>query len=208
MVSKRRDDVRDYRRKKPVRNPRFRILIVCEGQVTERKYFKAFQHDVKNPRVHVELPDQTGVPLTVVKTAARLASEANEDAERQRDENLRFDSVWAVFDVDAHPHLAEARALAANSNVHLAVSNPCFELWALLHLDDQRAHIERGVLASRLRTHLPDYDKHLPYDILKDGYLEAVRRAESLWAEAEHHCDPGRNPSTEVFRLTELIRTK
>jgi hypothetical protein len=89
----------------------------------------------------------------------RLFAEAREEAKQQRDENLQFDSVWAVFDVDEHPNLAEACALASREGIEVGMSNPCFELWALLHFQDQRAHVERDVLASILRSHIRGYEK-------------------------------------------------
>lgn len=208
MASKRRKEVRDYRRKPPSREPRFRILVVCEGAVTERGYLKAFQHKVKSRRVHVELPDEPGVPLTVVKTAIRRSQEADLDAQRAKDDNLRFDAVWGVVDVDQHPDLAQAIELARSSGIALAISNPCFELWALLHFEEQHAHIERHVAASRLRRHCKDYEKALPCDDLLPNYATAVERAKQLSEEALHHEEPGRNPTTDVYLLTELIRTK
>lgn len=208
MVSKRRNDDRDYRRRVPRRTPKFRILVVCEGEVTEPEYLRSFQHHVRNRRVHVELPDEPGVPLTVVSTAIRLAHEAAEDAHREEDDNLRFDSVWAVVDVDAHPNLPQAKELAQRSGISLAISNPCFELWALLHFEDHRAHIERHTLASRVREHCPGYAKKLPFDKIILGYSDAVARARDLRKEAELHGTPGRNPTTDVVDLTELIRTQ
>jgi hypothetical protein len=124
------------------------------------------------------------------------------------DDNLRYDSVWAVFDVDDHPNLQQALALAQSRNINLAISNPCFELWALLHFEEQRAHVERHLLASQLRVHLPDYEKLLPYVRMRTAYTVAVQRARDLELEADHHHEPGRNPSTAVHRLTELIRTQ
>jgi hypothetical protein len=50
------------------------------------------------------------------------------------------DEVWCVFDVDEHPKLAEARDQANANGIQLAVSNPCFELWLLLHFQEHRAH--------------------------------------------------------------------
>ncbi|HKY40151.1 MAG TPA: RloB family protein [Polyangiaceae bacterium] len=207
MVSKRRLEERDFKRRGPRRDPKFRILLVCEGAVTEREYFKGVRHHFRNQRVHVEVPEHPGVPLTVVETAQRLAEAALQDAKQQRDDNLKFDSVWAVFDMDAHPHLPEAQKLAATNGIEVALSNPCFELWALLHIEEQRAHIERHAVASRLRRYFPDYEKLLPFENLIANYELAVERAKSLEAEAAHHGDPGRNPSTAVYKLTELIRT-
>lgn len=208
MVSRRRRDDRDFRRKPPRKSPKYRILVVCEGRITERQYFQAFQHDMRNPRVHIALPDTSGVPVTVVETAVRLQMEAEEAAHRERDENLRFDSIWAVVDVDEHPNLEAAQKLALQKNVHMAISNPCFELWALLHFEDIGAHVERDKLKRRLRRFVPGYEKELPYEQLKSGYVVAVSRARSLEHEAQRHEAPHRNPTTGVAHLTELIRTK
>ncbi|HET9957343.1 MAG TPA: RloB family protein [Polyangiaceae bacterium] len=208
MVSKRRLDNRDYKRRGPKRDRKFLILVVCEGAVTEREYLKSLQHHFRNPRVRVVVPDNSGVPLTVVKTAIRLKKEAAQKAKAQDDDNLEYNSIWAVFDVDEHPNLAEAKQLAAKEGIDLAISNPCFELWALLHLEDQRAHIERHAVASRLRKHFPEYEKLLPFERLIGGYEQAVNRARSLDEEAASHKEPGRNPTTGVFSLTEQIRTR
>jgi hypothetical protein len=207
MTSRRRLDDRSIRRRGPTRDPKHRVLIVCEGRETERGYFKAFQHEVRNPRVHVEVARETGVPRTVVEEAIRLKREAEGDAKRQRDENLLWDEVWGVFDVDEHPHLDQARQLAEHHGIALAVSNPCFELWALLHFQDQRAHIERHKARVALQGRLPGYDKALDFPKVHPGYSDASRRAEQLDRDAERHGKPGRNPTTGVYRLTEVIRS-
>ena len=207
MVSPRRHDHRPIGRQSPSRQPKLRILVVCEGRLTERSYLKAFQHAVRNPRVHLQVAAETGVPLTVVEIAIRLRNEAEQEAKRQRDENLRWDSVWGVFDIDEHPHVDQARQLARANSISLAVSNPCFELWALLHFQDQRGHIERHVARSALQQYLPGYDKSLDFAQMHPSYANAVRRAGDLEREAERHSNVGRSPTTDVHHLTEQIRT-
>lgn len=207
MVSKGRKRDMDLRRKAPTRSPKRRILIVCEGRKTEHLYFRELQHDVHNPRVHVEVSKETGVPLTVVQNAVRLQQEADTDAARLRDENLKWDDVWAVFDVDEHPHIPEASAMASAHSIHLAVSNPCFELWALLHFCEQRGRIGRHDAQSRLREFMADYEKTLDYARMRNGYSQAVKRAVELERIARCTDCPGDNPTTGVYRLTEQIRT-
>jgi hypothetical protein len=204
----RRHDDRPIQRRRPSRQPKVRILVVCEGKKTEPLYFRQLQHHVRNSRIHVEPVGPAGVPVTVVQTAIALRGEAKDDARRQRDENLLWDEVWAVFDMDDHPNVAEARQLAAAHDIRLAVSNPCFELWALLHFADQQAHVERGRLRSMLQDHLPDYDKELGFARLHPGYDDAVGRARTLDDAAERAGRPGRNPTTGVHVLTEIIRTR
>lgn len=208
MVSKGRLDDRSIKRRGPTRQPKRRILIVCEGEETERGYFEKFQHEVRNPRVHVKVAKPTGVPLTVVTEAVRLKEEAQEAARLQRDENLRWDEVWCVVDVDEHPKLKEACQLAQAQSLELAVSNPSFELWALLHFQDQHAHIERDKARAALQGHMPGYDKALDFARMHPGYADALRRARELDREAERHGSPGRNPTTGVYRLTESIKAE
>jgi hypothetical protein len=196
------------KRRGPSREPKHRILVVCEGEKTEPQYFRDLQHHVRNPRVHVQPHGPAGVPKTVVEVAIQKRREAETQAKWERDDNLLWDEVWAVFDVDEHPGLAEARQLANANRIDLAISNPCFELWALLHFQDQNAHIERQKVREALQGHLVDYDKVLDFRKLRDGYAEAVRRAQALDTAATHHDRPGRNPTTGVYQLTEVIRTK
>jgi|ERR1700722_20391802 len=208
MVSgRRRDDDRPINRRRATRDPKHRLLVVSEGAVTEPGYIAKFQHEVRNSRVHVEVAGQHGVPVTLVEIAVRLREAARVEAKRQRDENLLWDEVWAVFDVDSHPNLDAARKMAMDNSILLAISNPNFELWALLHFQDQRAHIERDKVRSALQGHMPGYDKELDFRRLHPTYADAVKRAQELDVEAERYEDPGRNPTTGVFRLTESIRT-
>jgi hypothetical protein len=206
MGSKRRRDDRPIGRPGPRRDPRRRILIVCEGSVTEREYFRSFQHAVRNPRVHVEVAREHGVPVTLVEVAVRLRDEAKESARGQHDENLLWDEVWGVFDVDEHPNLEQACQSAERSGITLAISNPCFELWALLHFQDQRSHIERHKVRAALQRFMPGYDKLLDFTRMHPSYETAKQRAADLDREAQHHGEPARNPTTGVPKLTESIR--
>lgn len=141
-----------------------------------------------------------------MERAVALRAEAAVEARRSRDANLAYDEVWCVFDVDEHARADADRQLAANEAVNLAVSNPCFELWLLLHLADHAAHLTAAQAGRLVRKHLPAYDKHLRFHDFAAGYGDAVRRAESL---GRRLADAGRtdgNPSTGVHRLTERIR--
>jgi hypothetical protein len=180
--------------------------VVWEGRKTEPSYFKAFQHHVRNQLVHVEIQGKGGVPKTVVDLAIELRNEAEREAKAHKDENLRFDEVWCVFDVDEHPNLEAACRSAGAAAIQLAVSSPCFELWALLHFQEQTEQIHRHDAQSAIRIHLPRYEKELDFRRLIIGYADAVSRARNLEVLARTHGEPQRNPSTGVFRLTERIR--
>jgi hypothetical protein len=191
-------------RRNPFRNVRTRILIVCEGTVTEPGYF----HDLRQLyRSVIELEiNSGGDPRTLVARAVEMKGAADRAA--KTDENLRFDEVWCVFDIDDHPHIDDAKQQARDNGIKLAISNPCFELWVLLHFQDQRAHISRVNLRTRVQGHLPGYDKELPVEKLSPHYDEAARRARYLdeWQQQQGRSDA--NPFTGVYRLTEAIRAR
>jgi len=193
------------RRRRPHRDPLPRILIVCEGTRTEPLYFQGLRH-LQRSLVKLEVPSGGGTPKTLVERAAELKKAAERNAKRSRDPNQLYDEVWCVFDIDEHPFVAEARRQASDNKIRLAISNPCFELWILLHFQDQSAHLERSHAQHLCRGHLPGYEKVVPCERLMDLYGEARSRAEALDAWQETRGCSGGNPSTSVYHLVEMIR--
>ncbi|HWF45875.1 MAG TPA: RloB family protein [Bryobacteraceae bacterium] len=174
-----------------------RVLIVCEGKCTEKGYFEFLRHDEKIP---IDLcVEGGGTPKSLVERAVTLKREAKADAKKSDDPYQEFDEVWCVFDVDEHPYLPEAKQQARDNGVKVAISNPCFELWVLLHFRDQRAHIGRTKLQSECRKHLPGYEKNLPGDKLRDTCMDAAKRARELHAWHVSTGTTGANPSTDVY---------
>lgn len=201
-----RDDGRTLRRRGPVRNPLPVILVVCEGEVTEREYIEEFRvaQGVGTVRVRVVAPG--GDPRALVEQAIEMRDAAAREARRSRDMHAAYDEVWCVLDVDEHARLAEAQQIAARSGIRLAVSNPCFELWLLLHFADQTAHLSVAQAVDRLKRHLVSYEKHLRFRDVAAGYPDAVRRARALEKRQEEIGSAGGNPSTGMYVLTERIR--
>jgi hypothetical protein len=197
---------RSLARRRPFRDPLPLILVVCEGKVTERDYIDGFRlaHGASTVRVQVASPG--GDPQGLVERAIGLRDDAARMAKRTSDENLVFDEVWCVFDVDTHARLDAARRTAQAGGVEIALSNPCFELWLLLHLAEHSAHVTAERVHRLLRKHLPHYDKHLRFDDVASGYTDAVRRAEHLDRRHTELGQPEGNPSTGMHRLTERIR--
>jgi hypothetical protein len=176
--------------------------------VTEPRYFKNLRTALRASLVEVEVEGHGAGPKTLVERASLRKRQYDRYAQKERDAFLAYDEIWCVFDVDEHAKLADARQQARDNGIELAVSNPCFELWALLHFQSQTAYLERQAARSRLKTHLPGYDKDIPFARLRAGYEEAVRRAAHLESRCEERRCPGDNPSTGVHRLTERIRNK
>ena len=114
--------------------------------------------------------------------------------------------MWCVFDVDDHPRVADARQMAADNGIELAISNPCFELWLLLHFRDGPGMQHRDKIKELLVHYVQGYDKNVKFSEFSAGYQQAVTRAKRLDNSAESDGNAGRNPTTGVYRLTEIIR--
>ncbi len=207
-MASRRDRERKPGRRVPFREPKLTILIVCEGSVSEPEYFKGFLQICRNPRVTIQIAGGQGVPLTVVRKAKELKEAAVRRSKQERDENIKFDSVWCVYDIDDHPHQHEAWEMAIANNIDLAVSNPCFELWLLLHFRDSPGAIDRADLRSMLKQFDPDYDKHVSHSNYTKEYDNAFVRATRMEESAVDRGEAGGNPSTAVYKLTEVIRNR
>jgi hypothetical protein len=96
--------------------------------------------------------------------------------------------------------------MARDNGIELAISNPCFELWLLLHFRESPGMQNRRKLSEMLVKHVPGYDKDVNYAVYSNGYPHAVSRAEKIAKAAESAGESGRNPSTDVYKLTEIIR--
>ena len=115
-----------------------------------------------------------------------------------------------MFDRDEHPRFDEAKNMAAGNDVRLAISDPCFELWAILHYQECDAPLTRQECQRTLEELHPDYESRgrKVFDdpkVIESKYRDAVERARSSFARREEEGDPGGNPSTTVHHLTEHI---
>jgi hypothetical protein len=157
--------------------------------------------------VTLEISEIHGVPLTLV-TAAVKAMKAGA-ADQRRGRGTSWDGIWCVFDQDDHPNIPQALDLARRTGINVAFSNPCIELWFLLHDRDQWSAIDRFE-ARRLSIERFGFDKRPSpsgLDALVEHHEDAVRRAAQL--DAKHQGDgspPHSNPSTTVGGLIESMR--
>lgn len=209
--SRHRDRLRPPARGRKAREIRKRILVLTEGSVSEKEYLEWFIDWCRNGLVEVRFGPNQATPKTLVDEAVATIREARRNARRERDSHLAFDEVWCAYDVDEHPFLAEARDKALANDVRLAVSNPCFEVWLLLHLREPTGCMNRQEMQKAFRTQCGSnfLGKHLPLTISwGDNYESALQRARRLHDERvkpwPHESDA--NPCTTVHLLTESIR--
>ena len=206
MSSGRRFRKRRPARRRATREPKRRLLVVCEGSVTEPSYLRGYEAWVRNATLELEIPSERGVPLTLVQIAKEKKAAAERAAKAAEDPFLAYDEVWCVFDIDEHPNLNDAYNLARSNGILLAVSNPCFELWLLLHFRESPGPQSRHRLQKMMRNFVSDYDKHIDFSRFADLVADATRRAKRLDDDAREEGEAGRNPTTGVYRLTDSIR--
>lgn len=177
-----------HRRRPPAKPPRPVWLVLCEGRVTEEQYFLGFR---RRTDLVLEIQHCSGGPLIQVKQAKRRWEEAPKT----------WDRVWCVFDVDDRPQeVKQAEDLARSvSWLSLAVSNPCIELWALLHFQEQTGWLSGGTAQRLFEQHCPGYlpKKRLPIERLFELEPQAIARARKLTL--------GENPSTGIPDLIEAL---
>ena len=112
------------------------IVIASEGKDTERIYFKALAKEYTNPRVHVHILERSEAEQNN-SSPEHVLKQLNDYKEQYALE--ADDELWLVIDKDRWTEAMLSRVATECSQevaMHMALSNPCFELWLLLHLED------------------------------------------------------------------------
>lgn len=158
------------------------FVVATEDTYAPKQYFALFS----NPRLHVEvletIPGQRQDPRAVVNRLIGYAEVYQIAGD---------DQLWALLDTDHWTEgkhkagLLEAIADARQRGYRVAMSNPCFELWLLLHHES----VTRGtrfadcdVVGSRIRSIVGSFNKtnlrpeHYPIGSVHS----AVERARAL----------------------------
>ena len=201
----RRRSTPNLKRKNPRLEPKRRFSLFCEGENTETEYFKAIRRICSSTLISVETHGGVGVPYTIATKAIEHAK-----LRRKKDSYEERDQVWAIFDRDEHPRFKEAVMKCEEQNVGVGRSNPCFELWLILHEQDYDRAEDRHAMQKRLAQLRPEYD---PDGSKTPDCADLVKRVEAAEQRGEQQLrnresggDPYGNPSTTVGRLTRAIR--
>ena len=192
---------RSLSRRLAFREQRSVIRVHTEGRITEPEYLDI----MAGSRVSLDFGASGATPMSLVQRARR---EVKRNRRAHTDD--RFDEVWCVFDCDEHPRLEQALREARDSGIRTALSNPCFELWLVLHVEDQKAFIHRHAIQDRCEELCLTDGKALVEEAtskLTEGYPKAKERAQSLRAEHMASGSPaGANPSSGVWRLVDRLQ--
>ncbi len=195
------------------------VLIVTEGAKTEPGYFNHFRIRQKNIDVRV-VGSRTSAGETDYNSLIRKAKEYRDKSDLSSENG---DTIWIVADGDVNYNnpnpiekkdiaLTHARKLAKQKGMEMIISNPCFELWYLLHFRYTTGFLKDYEAVRKLLVeHIPNYEKADDVFLTLENNLgEAGQRARKL---EEYHLRNGRvlplgitaNPFTEVHHLIETL---
>lgn len=164
------------------------VIIASEGKDTERIYFSALAAEYINPRVHVLLlkrrdgEENNSSPEHVLQQLNDCKRQYALEAD---------DELWLVVDKDRWTEAMLSRVAAAcaqDGSLHLALSNPCFELWLLLHvIDATKLNPEERKLWLENRRKTRNADPYLKVRLRQEieGYHESAYDAKQLVAHVE-----------------------
>lgn len=211
-MSRDRRNVPKLKRSSSSLEPRRRFILFCEGLKTEVEYFEAIRRVYSSTLISVETHGGQGVPYTIAEKAIEQARALGltRHNRRRRDSYEERDQVWAVFDRDNHPRFNEAVTYCQSRNVGVGRSNPCFELWLILHEQDFDRYEDRHKMQKLLAGLRPEYDpdsaKTPDCDDMVKWVEVAEQRSDIQLQRRIDDDNPYGNPSTTVGRLTREIR--
>jgi hypothetical protein len=177
------------------------VVIATEGNKTEPTYFKL--NVFKNPEISVNikiLPSKGhSSPIGVKKRMDKYIKDYD------KKENDQF---WLVVDKDKWEE-SDLDVLyswtSVEDNKFIAVSNPHFEYWLLLHFEDGNDVHNKTECLKKLKCHCPKYDKNnIPADRFTENNVKDAAKRAKLKDTPPCTKWPTRTGTT-VYRLVEHI---
>jgi len=199
------------RKKRNLRDPYKKILIVSEGKKTEPHYFTGLRDYYALNTANVRVTgDSQSAPSKVLDYARQKYRE-------ERDMGDAYDMVFCVFDKDTHACYERTKNDILNAspkNTFYAITSvPCFEFWLLLHFvrKDMPYEATGGRSAADnvvkdLKNYLIEYEKNKK-DIFREvSHLvdNAIHNSESVLRGAKKHDSD--NPSTNAHELVYVLK--
>lgn len=178
------------------------IVIASEDTYAVKDYFSRF----KTRRVQFVVIPTEGGKSAPAEVIARLDKFKDDTATEENDQ------FWLCIDKD---HWANSGHIANLTQVlqhctqkkyQVAISNPCFELWLLLHFEDVEPTDQRTCrqIAGRVSELAAGYSKKL-LPLNETMVKDAVKRAQSL--DTSESLIP-LTPSTGVHRIISALQAK
>ncbi|RLB70224.1 MAG: hypothetical protein DRH04_03980 [Deltaproteobacteria bacterium] len=190
--------MRNSRHKRSYGNIPYRqlFLVFPEGKLTENLYFRMFSS--RKFTVKVFPNNRKSDPIHILQKATDYVRKHGRET---------GDQVWLVIDRDIWPEeqLTDVCTACREQGFVIAVSNPCFEYWLLLHFDSGDGIVDSRGCIRKLKNYLPHFQKgHVEIDRFKPGVQDAIVRAKRK--DRPPTPDWPRSPGSTVYRLVEKLK--
>lgn len=150
------------------------IIISCEGENTEPEYFETIKNRLSD---HISvLLEITIVPRTNAGSdPQKIVCNLKDYIEDKYDYNSENDEMWVVWDREKVPErkkqILGMIPECKEKNFHIAMTNPLFEFWLLLHIVDISSYDREVLLNNDWVNSVRRYiDKELSNLLLPGGY--------------------------------------
>ena len=177
------------RESRPARSMKPVFVVFCEGE-TEEAYLDFLKQTYRSPFKIIPKVEGGKISQHLIRTRCR-------EVKISPNEKIQ---VFLMYDMDK-PEITEK---LLQMKAHLLLSNPCIELWFLLHCKDQKTAISTEDAIKALKHIGTPWNRYKKPEIClaQKEYLvkhvqEAMERAASL---PSHH-----NPSSDVHHLLRSI---
>jgi hypothetical protein len=134
---------RKFKRESFIREVQKLFVIATEGSKTEYQYFEEFKSAeyYNNKSVFVEILNRSTTNSSPASVIKQLNAFKKEFHLKEGDE------LWMVIDRDkqswSNKQLADVARECIQKGFGFALSNPCFEVWLLLHRKDYKSYSEQ-----------------------------------------------------------------
>lgn len=179
------------------------FIVAVEGDKTEPNYFKLLK------RISGKIADIQVIPSKKASAPGHVLKNLYKYLKASKINLRNTDELWAAVDADAWSKkqlqaLYDWEEQETNKTVvkGVAVSNPKFELWLLLHFEDGH-QVYKSNCDDRLRQRLPNYRKDMSFYFSEEQCLKAIARAKTKDSPPCSDCP--REGVTTVYRLVERI---
>jgi hypothetical protein len=164
------------------------FFVFCEGK-TEIAYIKFLRSLYRVPIQVIPKKGKSNISKDDIENSKRDYVTTNQD------------KTFLMFDLDVAGVLEHLQKIP---DAELLVSNPCVELWFLLHYQEQKSKLTSKKCIQKLQSFTKDYKKGVlseeEKNVLAANRDVAIKRAKLL--------EEYDNPSTTIYRLLELLKDK
>lgn len=134
--------------------PKRKFFIACEGKKTEYQYLRGIcENRIQlqiNPLIEIVLVEHDD---STSSNPSKLLEQVKEDVKKSDSYSKDIDKVCLIVDRDRKSfklrQYNEVVTKSEEENYSLFVSNPCFELWLLLHYSDLKEYRKQELLENK-----------------------------------------------------------